>query len=80
MVTGLSHFGAHHKLLKNLRRNVKAFFLLDFLSHAARMMMRDEEERHHGVRRFFVDRCLDTSSRLALLGPPGGGHRDPRMF
>ena len=32
--------GAQHKLLVLLRRSARGFFLLDFVSHAARMMSR----------------------------------------
>ena len=48
-------FGAQHKLLASLRRNVKGFFLQRFVSHAARMMRRnaDEEEEELASWDFF---------------------------
>ncbi len=63
MGIGLSHFRAQHKLLKNLRRSARGFFLLDFVSHAARMIsiiMASADFFLDGVARFFVPRCLDT--------------------
>ncbi len=44
--------GPQHKLLKNLRRSARGLFLLDFVSHAARMIDEDDQQ-HHGVGGFF---------------------------
>ena len=41
-----------HKLLCLLRRSASHLFLLDFVSHAARMIDEDEQQ-HHGVGGFF---------------------------
>ena len=62
----LRTISSQHKLLKNLRRNVKALFLQRFVSHAARMMRRnaDDEEEERGVVGFFdsmLVRCFDIS-------------------
>ena len=63
----LRTISSQHKLLKNLRRNVKGFFLQRFVSHAARMMRKnaDEEEEERGVVGFFFD--FDAGSMFRYL-------------